>query len=109
MTITNNNCGDQGQDVAMNYTDTTTKQVLTEDKEQLKEFSKGPIMVKKKLMDDDNNTFLTLRTLKCHLIPTLALKLPIQKDSSHKCHVAIFGYKILWNFGTSIHQTGIKG
>jgi hypothetical protein len=47
MTITNNNCGDKGQDVAMSYTDTTTKQVLTEDKEQLKEFSKGPIMVKK--------------------------------------------------------------
>jgi hypothetical protein len=47
MTITNNHCGDQGQDVAMRYTDTTTKQVLTEDKEQLKEFSKGPIMVKK--------------------------------------------------------------
>jgi hypothetical protein len=32
MTITNNNRGDQGQDVAMSYTDTTTKQVLTEDK-----------------------------------------------------------------------------
>lgn len=32
MTITNNNCGDQGQDVAMSYTDTITKQVLTEDK-----------------------------------------------------------------------------
>ena len=47
MTITNNNCRDQGQDVAMSYTDKTTKQVLTEDKERLKEFSKGPIMVKK--------------------------------------------------------------
>lgn len=59
MTITNNNCGDQGQDVAMSYTDTTTKQELTEDKEQLKELSKGPIMVKKKKSIDDNNTFLT--------------------------------------------------
>lgn len=49
MTITNDNCGDQGQDVAMSYTDTTTKQVLTEDKEQLKEFSKGPILIKKKI------------------------------------------------------------
>jgi len=47
MTIINNHCGDQGQDIAMSYTDITTKQVLTEDKEQLKEFSKGPIMVKK--------------------------------------------------------------
>jgi len=45
-------------------------------------------------MDDDNNTFLTLRTFKCHLIPSLALIIPIQKDGSHKHHVAIFGYKI---------------
>jgi hypothetical protein len=47
MTITNNNCGDQGQDVDMSYTDTTTKQVLTEDKGQLKEFRKECIMVEK--------------------------------------------------------------
>jgi hypothetical protein len=47
MTITNNHCGDQGQDVAMSYTGTTIKQALTEDTEQLKEFSKESIMVKK--------------------------------------------------------------
>jgi hypothetical protein len=46
MKIMNNHCGDQGQEVAMSYTDTTIKQALTE-KTELKEFSKGPIMVKK--------------------------------------------------------------
>jgi hypothetical protein len=88
MTITNNHCRDQGQDVAMSYTDTTTKQVLTEDKEQLKEFSKGPIMVKKSQW---------MMTIICSLHPlilSLALIIPIQKDSSRKCHVAIFYYKI---------------
>jgi hypothetical protein len=45
-------------------------------------------------MDDDYNMFLASRTFKCHMILSLALIIPIQKDGSHKCHVAIYGYKI---------------
>jgi hypothetical protein len=45
-------------------------------------------------INDDNNMFLTSNTLIYHWIFSLALKIPIQKDSSHKCHVANLGYKI---------------
>jgi hypothetical protein len=77
MTITNNNCGDQGQDVAMSYTDTITKQVLTEDK-NWKNSAKSHHGKKKSM--DDNKMFLTTRTFKCHLILSLALTIPIHKD-----------------------------
>jgi hypothetical protein len=78
----------------MSYTDTTTRQELTEDKEQLKELSKGPIMVKKKNQLMTITRSLHQVTFKRHLILSLALTIPIHKDVSHKCHVAIFGYKI---------------
>jgi hypothetical protein len=95
----------------MSYTDTTTKQVLTEDKNNWKNSAKSH-HGKKKSMDDDNKMFLTSR-LKHHVSFPCTHNSNSQRrftqmssDNFWLQNIERFVSQIFWYH---IHQIGSKG